>query len=508
MTIKGLREIIKECIKEVLHSNDNLVIKLRKNGLSGQLLYLAKLSLYYDDFNKFEKDYQLKNFHGLYWHLTKDPNFKINPQQIPRDASSLSSAGSGETGLMVTTDIGNWRATLGKSRTHAALIDLSNLTPNVDYRYVGRGFGHEIFVFKPEGAKVIRVLPINRAQSVNRDYYKKILPDCTEKLQKLYNIAHNIENGDIIKEALHSEGNYINDYGDDYGEVYSDIQDEWYSGQKHQLWNLVPKKDIILLWATYIKFRRIDENNLQKIWQTVKENIIKIAINTDIWNGNDPEFFSKEEYNDITEKEWKRFSIFISDRSGSKLIRNTGEIGIGGQARYSDSIGYLIKLLEEGYSIKDDDNEKLLLVIDKILNVVHGSGPMAKWFVEGGTDTLNKIRDLDVKGIIFETENNYYLYHITPKRNVPSILKHGLTPKKENNIRFSTTAVFLFDNKTTMEDALMNWLGDKFPENEPLSLITINPTGLNIKPSDKSTGYEVLSYDVIPPQNIVKIEDI
>lgn len=53
---------------------------------------------------------------------------------------------------------------------------------------------------------------------------------------------------------------------------------------------------------------------------------------------------------------------------------------------------------------------------------------------------------------------------------------------------------------------MMNWLGDKFDEGEPLVILTINPSGVNVVPS--SAGYEVLSYETIPWKNVVKVENV
>lgn len=256
------------------------------------LIPLYKLASHYSSFKDFEMDYITKNFHGLYWHLTDNPNFKIDSTKSPRDASSLSS-GNGTAGLMVTTHIENWAETLGKTRTHAALIDLSDLKPNVDYRHTSRGFGHEIFVFKPEKAKVIKVVPINQAKRLSDYFYKNTLPKSSQELENVYNTSHRI------------------------------------------------KED-------------------------------------------------KEQTN--------------------------------------------------------------------------------------------------------------YLYHVTPKKNLSSIEKHGILPSDASDKK----AIYLFKDKTEAEDALMNWLGDKFDENEDLAILTIDPKNLTIVPS--SVGYEVISYNPIPAQNIVKTE--
>jgi hypothetical protein len=99
-----------------------------------------------------------------------------------------------------------------------------------------------------------------------------------------------------------------------------------------------------------------------------------------------------------------------------------------------------------------------------------------------------------------------YLYHITPKKNIPDMKIQGIIPKPDKPAPFCDKEICLFDDRTTMEDALMNWLSDKFPENEPLVCLTINPTGLDIHSSD--VGYEVITDQVIPWKNVVKVEDV
>ncbi len=111
---------------------------------------------------------------------------------------------------------------------------------------------------------------------------------------------------------------------------------------------------------------------------------------------------------------------------------------------------------------------------------------------------------IKLKSLILETIKKRWLYHITPKKNILNMKWYGIQPTLLPE--FCTKAICLFDDRTTMEDALMNWLSDKFPENEPLVCLTIDPTGLEIHESD--VGYEVISYKTIPWKNVVKIEDI
>ena len=181
----------------------------------------------------------------------------------------------------------------------------------------------------------------------------------------------------------------------DIDRVRETNQNEFDMGQKHQTWNLLPARDLVLLWATFAKYGRVDEKRLLKLFGMLSELVIKISLNTDVWQGHDSGFFYKDDFREISDEENERFAWFISDRSGSNWVRNTGERG--GNARYSDQSDRLYELLEKCYN--SDTPEELLINMDLILNFVHGMGNMAKWFVEGGTDTLDKIRDFQVKGI-------------------------------------------------------------------------------------------------------------
>jgi hypothetical protein len=81
----------------------------------------------------------------------------------------------------------------------------------------------------------------------------------------------------------------------------------------------------------------------------------------------------------------------------------------------------------------------------------------------------------------------------------------GILPKKPDFIE-DEQAVYLFKDKTEMEDAVSNWLGDKFGDDEELIVLTINPNGLKIHPSN--VEYEVISYEPIPWSHVVGIESV
>jgi hypothetical protein len=67
-------------------------------------------------------------------------------------------------------------------------------------------------------------------------------------------------------------------------------------------------------------------------------------------------------------------------------------------------------------------------------------------------------------------------------------------------------AIYLFKDRLEAEDAASGWLGDRFNEDEDLVLLTINPIGLKVFPSD--VGYEIKSYDTIPFSSVLKIENL
>src|SRR5208282_4319159 len=127
-------------------------------------------------FEEFRNDFHSQIKHGTYWHLTSDPNFKIDPNRGPRDMSSMAD-GRMETGkLMITSHLENWDATYnydeeGKkkkvTRPFVALIDMSEVPRNA-YQQVSRGFGNEFFVSDPSKAKVLKVLPLAQAKALDR----------------------------------------------------------------------------------------------------------------------------------------------------------------------------------------------------------------------------------------------------------------------------------------------------------------------------------------------------
>ena len=142
----------------------------------------------YSTFEEFEKAFLVELKHGLYWHITDNPNFAIDPEKGPHDMSSLSTGHSMSKGkLMITSHLTYWASSYFPQRKYAALIDMSEVSSKLYYQ-VNRGMGNEFFVTNPSKAKVIKVFHLKDALRID-DMHHKIAPQSKEELKQLYEKA-------------------------------------------------------------------------------------------------------------------------------------------------------------------------------------------------------------------------------------------------------------------------------------------------------------------------------
>ena len=99
--------------------------------------------------------------------------------------------------------------------------------------------------------------------------------------------------------------------------------------------------------------------------------------------------------------------------------------------------------------------------------------------------------------------NGKIYYHVTTRSNYNTIEKEGLLPKmgeRSSKIE-SELKIFMFSNKDAMTDAVMNWLGDEFDEEEELVVLKITlPEDFPVQ----HNGFEATTDKSIPPQCIQK----
>lgn len=150
---------------------------------------LASEALKASSYEEFKKNYMNQGKRGIYWHVTEDPKFFIDPNKGPRDMSG-GGAGSGQGmigDLMISSDLDNWAGHYGKSRKYAALIDMSAVDTGA-YVPTSRGFGNEFYIRNAanSGAVVKKVVTIGTAKKIDKDY-GAALPRSYGELEEFYN---------------------------------------------------------------------------------------------------------------------------------------------------------------------------------------------------------------------------------------------------------------------------------------------------------------------------------
>ena len=158
----------------------------RENPRLDVLSGLAAEAIKAGSWKNFLRDFSRDIKHGLYWHVTKDRFFEIDPSKGPTDASSMSDGGVGVGDLMFTSDLEHWVLYYGASRPYAAMIDVSSV-PGSAYRQVGRGFGNEFYLNNAAeaGARVVRVVTTKTARRIDKKYSES-LPQSEHELRRFY----------------------------------------------------------------------------------------------------------------------------------------------------------------------------------------------------------------------------------------------------------------------------------------------------------------------------------
>ena len=95
------------------------------------------------------------------------------------------------------------------------------------------------------------------------------------------------------------------------------------------------------------------------------------------------------------------------------------------------------------------------------------------------------------------------MYHVTSKRNWAKIRTEGLKPKigpRSSKLK-EKSGIFLFTSMDHLEDALMNWLGEEFEDDETLAILKVT-VDINKLVIDPSVVYEAIYTQPISPKDI------
>jgi hypothetical protein len=163
---------------------------------------LRREALKFDDYKEFSQYYSLYGNHGLYYHVTENPNWKYDTELGSRDMSSMASGNVKEKGsLMVTSDLDNWNnyynydqndnKKANGTRDYVAIFDLGDVSVP---KSLGRGFGHEIYLTPKmaSSAKLLDFLPIDRALKLDKQY-RKVRPGSEAELYNFWKEAHKLD---------------------------------------------------------------------------------------------------------------------------------------------------------------------------------------------------------------------------------------------------------------------------------------------------------------------------
>ena len=101
------------------------------------------------------------------------------------------------------------------------------------------------------------------------------------------------------------------------------------------------------------------------------------------------------------------------------------------------------------------------------------------------------------------------IYHITKTDNMPNIYQHGLLPKIGKNSKDldeDKPRIYFFSTPVYATDALINWFGDLYDLDTPLTEITVQ---LPIKLLNKQANldWEVTTTQPVSSKYIVATED-
>jgi phage terminase large subunit-like protein len=105
-------------------------------------------------------------------------------------------------------------------------------------------------------------------------------------------------------------------------------------------------------------------------------------------------------------------------------------------------------------------------------------------------------------------------YHVTRQINIPSIKKKGLIPKipLDYGEIGDIEGVYFFKDKDSVEDALMNWLGERIEEWEEKTgdeydevTLVVDLTGMQNSIIEEDDMFEYIVTDIVTPNRIIDI---
>jgi hypothetical protein len=162
-----------------------------------------------------------------------------------------------------------------------------------------------------------------------------------------------------------------------------------------QNWETIPFSTLERQWSEYMKYGFVKPNYepvIEQIEKVFTENTFKIRANTVLagHSQEDPKNNWKDylQGTNYDNDELDNYVEYLDYHFGDFITENHGQL------RISDyGLPKLERLIFELRKVHDAS--KKLPILDKMLNVVHQRSDIAAWFIEGGTDSLNKLSDVE-----------------------------------------------------------------------------------------------------------------
>lgn len=162
-------------------------------------------------------------------------------------------------------------------------------------------------------------------------------------------------------------------------------------------------------------------------------------------------------------------------------------------AKHDVSVKHIMTQLQKGIKVEKQHTTYSQTAREIVLDHLSDD---PNYYIKSKKDSLEEVEEFE--------ELPSLVYHVTPSENLDSIMSQGLIPQKgerSRKILDEKPAIYCFPDKDTMEDAVMNWLGDEFDEDEALALLEIDTTGLDGQVTD-GAKYEIAITSSIPVENI------
>ena len=145
----------------------------------------------------------------------------------------------------------------------------------------------------------------------------------------------------------------------------------------------------------------------------------------------------------------------------------------------------------------------LSITDEKYLNDLRNVVDDNNWYIERGRDRRFVISQKYIKDAEIEIPDK--LYHITPTKNIESILSNGLKPKSEDFRHKYPPRIYVSDNIQSLKPLSKEL--SKWKDDDDYTIVEIDTNGLNFTLYKDSTSaykghYYIQDIDKIPSGNI------